>query len=124
MALLDGRDRVLVRDEISLSSGNPIRWSMHTMADIATSAQTATLTQEGTTVEVRLLSPSGASFSWQDVTLPSPQKPTDGIRRLDVALPSSSGSVSISVLFVPEGAATTAVTPRPLDEWESSGPAQ
>jgi hypothetical protein len=124
IALLDGRDRVLVRDEISLSSSNPIRWSMHTMADIATSAQTATLTQEGTTVEVRLLSPSGASFTWQDIALQPPQKPTDGVNRLDVALPSSSGSVSISVLFVPEGAATAAVTPRPLDEWQGAGPTE
>ncbi len=120
-ALIDGRDRVLMVDEIEASRDLQVAWTMHTLADVTTSGTTATLSQGGKQVEVRLLSPSGATFSSQAVNLNPPQEPTDGVRKLQVRL-SGVSSTTIRVLFVPEGASTDSVDPRPLASWQSDGP--
>jgi hypothetical protein len=62
--LLNGRKQVLLQDEITASQG--IQWRMHTNATVAidSSKTSATLTLDGQTMKVQMLSPpDGAGFT-------------------------------------------------------------
>jgi hypothetical protein len=87
----------------------------------------AILSLGGALLEARLLAPSDASFAVEAVQIPLPQRPSPGIRRLEVTLQGVT-SVRIAVLFTPlgggvpagpAGAATPAAAPAPvaLDRW-------
>ncbi|HEY3237109.1 MAG TPA: DUF4962 domain-containing protein [Polyangiaceae bacterium] len=123
MALLEGRNRVLLRDEITTSKPVQLVWSMHTQATIAVSETIATLSLGGKTLQAELLSPPGAVFTWTDVVINPPETPATGIRKLQVMLTGVT-QTDLTVLFTPEGAPTSAVVPRPLDGWETGGPVQ
>jgi hypothetical protein len=79
IALLDGRKRVLIQDEVRAEKPFEYLWFMHTDAEIAVAAEggSAKLTKGGETLIAKLLSPAGAKFSVSEAkSLPtSPPEP-------------------------------------------------
>lgn len=123
---LNARKQVLIQDEITASEG--IQWRMHTNATISldTAATTATLSLDGQTLEVKILSPSsGATFTTSDAVRfptdpvpPQPDQDNTGVKVLIISLPA--GTYNLQVLFNPQWSdGTTLVTPPSvnLDDW-------
>jgi hypothetical protein len=110
IALLDGRSRVLIRDEVSPKAGDlEMWWFMHTGAEIEVMADDpsrATLRIGDKRVEARILSPANARFMVMDArplpTSPNPkeQDPNDGYRKLAIRL-TLQGDTTLVVLLTP-----------------------
>lgn len=91
--LLNGRKQVLIQDEIN--SSEPVMWRMHTNATVSLSGTSATLTLDGQTMQVSILSPpDGATFSTSaakrldsDVVPPTPDQDNPGVTVLIISLP-------------------------------------
>ncbi|KAG6830346.1 hypothetical protein H0H92_001139 [Tricholoma furcatifolium] len=126
--LLNGRKQVLLQDEIDAQAS--VMWRMHTNATVAfdSSGTTATLTLDGQTLTVSMLSPpSGATFSKSaavrlasDPTPPEPDQQNPGVTVLIVELPA--GTYTLQMLFNPQWSGMSAsdfVTPPtvPLAQW-------
>ena len=130
IALRDGRSRVLVQDELEADRGLTLRWAMHTRAEVRLAGERdgrgdrAILALGGALLEARLLSPAGARFAVEAVQIPLPQRPSPGIRRLEVTLQDVT-SVRLAVLFTPLSGGAIAAPPAPgaapalipLDRW-------
>ncbi|KZV66524.1 heparinase II III family protein [Peniophora sp. CONT] len=107
---INARKQVLLQDEITATTS--FEWRMHTNATVAidSAGTTATLTLEGKTMIIKLISPSsGASFTTQKAERLStdPQLPAgmtdqsnDGVTVLTVAL--DAGTYNLQVLFNPQ----------------------
>jgi len=128
VALLDSRSRVLVQDEIDTAKASEIRWAMHTRAavGIGEAGTIARLVLGGVSLEARLVEPAGARFLVEEVTVPPPQRPITGTRRLIVRLPDKTAATRIAVLLTPlptiaaappTGATRALPTVTPLDRW-------
>jgi hypothetical protein len=126
VGLLDGRDQVVVQDELLAPAGTALRWHLHTRAEVERSAdgRTATLTQGGKTLRASIVGLPGATFSVGPAApLPSSNAATTisnrGVRRLAIST-TVSGAVAFAVVFDDgEGPAPTNVTP--LDRWQVGG---
>ena len=129
IGLIDGRRRVIVQDELSLRSGTDIAWAMHTQADVqvdlATGGRVAILTRGNARLEAQILDPTPAWFAVEVVAAPAPQRRIEGVRKLTVQMPPTSGDVRITVVFTPEHSENV---PRalpqviPLDAWVVPAP--
>ncbi len=82
---------------------------MHTNATVSTNGATATLTRDGKTLEVHILSPSGASFSSEASTGTDIDQANPGITTLMIQL--DAGTLDIQVLFNPQWDGVSLVTP-------------
>jgi len=122
--MLNGRKQVLIQDEISSTA--PVMWRMHTNATVSPNGASATLTLDGQTMQVSILSPtSGVKFETldakrfdTDVTPPEPDQDNPGVTVLIINLPA--GDNNLQVLFNPQWQdSTNFVTPPsvPLDNW-------
>ncbi|PBK74963.1 hypothetical protein ARMSODRAFT_906138 [Armillaria solidipes] len=121
--MINQRKQVLIQDEITSTGG--IQWRMHTNATVTTNGASATLVRDGKTMEVSILSPSGATFSTSeakrfdtDPTPPAPDQENPGITVLIIAL--NAGTQNIQVLFNPQwDDGTQFKTPSgvALDDW-------
>ncbi len=120
IALLDGRARVLVQDEIETARGVGVAWTLHTKANITFTDRTAALTLSGRTLEARILEPSDSRFAVEDVVIPPPEKAASGVRRLLVRLAARTTAARVAVLFSAPGAPAPSV--RPLADWAREGP--
>lgn len=117
LELRDNRRRVLVQDELALSKPAEVLWTMHTRAKVRVDGSQATLRQGGKTLQVKLLSPASAQFSFEEVDLSPPQRPTKGLGKLLVRLPGQEGALRVAVLFEPEGSQFGEVALIPLAGW-------
>jgi hypothetical protein len=55
--------------------------------------------------------------------IPAADPRQEGIKKLKVQLKTAtSGTLRVAVLFTPDGAPTTTISPRPLSEWKTLGP--
>ncbi len=132
MALTPGRRALLVQDEIESDTPVEYVWMMHTRAaiEIGAKGDSATLTQNGKTVDVRVLEPAGAVLSEESAQPPAPQNANQGVRKLAVRLPAKTTAARVAVLLAPRqtaaaGANSTVlpVAVRPLDAWlQEAGP--
>ncbi len=109
MALIDGRSRFVVQDEVTASSPVAAWWFMHTPADIdvAADGRSAMLALDGWQLRAVLLdAPDGARFSVMDAvplpTSPNPdgQTPNAGVRKLVITGPEAA-RFRLSVLLEP-----------------------
>jgi hypothetical protein len=117
VTLRDDRSRVLVQDELELTKSTDVLWTMHTRAKVTVAGSRATLRQGGKTFEARILSPANAGFSFEEVNLPPPQRPTRGLGKLVIRLPGQEGALRIAVLLTPEAERGGQVKLVPLAEW-------
>lgn len=125
LALLD-RARVLVQDEVTgLKPGTPLNWQMLTGATVALEGRRATLTQNGRTLQVEILSPETGAFTTRPAAPPTAaEEPNKGITILATTVPAKPGSetdVRIAILLTPVGEKWPArpvpgITP--LTEWK------
>ena len=122
--LLRDRPAVIVQDEVQAHLPSVYWWFMHTCADVAFSPdrRTATLTQDGQRLVVKILSPLGR-FDVFDArplpTSPDPpgQSPNAGVRKLVINLGDLVDD-RIVVALMPAGAAAVPLPePLPLDRW-------
>jgi len=126
--LLNGRKQVLIQDEINAQAD--VQWRMHTNATVTidTSGTSATLTLDGQTMNVQMVSPPpGAQMSQTtaqrfstDVTPPQPDQPNPGVSVLIISVPA--GTFNLQVLFNPQWPGMSSsdfVTPPTvaLDSW-------
>lgn len=122
IALLPGRERVLVQDEIAAGRPVEVVWALHTKAEAAVDGDGARLTQGGATLHARILAPEGARFAVEEVNIPAPQRPAPGVRKLVVRLPDTVASARIAVLLAPGAGPADLPNVVPLDQWETVGP--
>lgn len=119
---LNGRKQVLIQDEIAAQGS--IQWRMQTNATVSVDSggSSATLTLDGKTMKVSILSPSsGASFTTSDAvrfptdpTPPVPDQENPGVTVLIIAL--DAGTYNLQVLFNPQwDSSTKFVTPSSVD---------
>lgn len=107
IALLD-RERLLIRDEVTASSGADVWWFMHTPAQIEISAdgRAATLAQGEAKLVATILSPPAARFEVRAAeplpSSPHPEKqnPNRGIRKLTIHIPDAR-ELRLNVLLTP-----------------------
>ncbi len=117
VALRDGRRRLLVQDELALAGGTEVIWTMHTKAKVTLRGARATLRLNGKTLEAQILSPVNAAFSFEEVNLRPPQRPTPGLGKLLIRLPAQSGDLRIAVLLSPDDESARDANLSPLGEW-------
>ena len=121
IALVDGRSRVIVEDEVEATHPVEVVWSMHSRAKIELQGKRAIMTQGGASLQVQLLSPDGAYFAVEPVNLAPPQISSTGVSKLLVRLPQKTTNVRITVLLTP-GTKAEPVSVASLDDWVVSGP--
>ncbi len=120
LALL-GRRRMLIQDELTLKPGaHELRWGMVTRADLKLEGAKAILSQEGKTLEARILSPPGAVFV-ELSTRPKlkEEDQNQGTRMLALNL-SGVTQTTLTVLLSPLGVSPTAEAQpdlKPLANW-------
>lgn len=106
---LIGKNRLMIRDEVSADRVVTVAWAMHTRADVEISAdgRYATLTMGKQRMTARLVGSTSATarFSVVSAEQSSPQAPNSGIKRLQIrtttakALPGDRSRVSLTVLL-------------------------
>ncbi|WP_420111050.1 DUF7594 domain-containing protein, partial [Pseudactinotalea sp.] len=136
VAMIDGRSRFLVQDELTATSPVDPWWFMHTNAqiEVAADGQSATLELNGRTMLARLLdAPAGAQFSVMDAvplpTSPNPdgQTANAGVRKLVVtADPTAQFRLSVLLEPLPTGEPGPLPAVTDLADWnvEPAGPAE
>jgi len=104
ITLLDQRG-VLLQDELTPSAPVDIVWNFHTAASIhiAPDGRSASLVQNGATLEARILSPVSVRFDTASTQAPPPQESNAGISNLVIRLPQQASEQRIVVLFVRAG---------------------
>ncbi len=118
VALLD-KQRVLVQDEIAPAQPVDVVWNFHPFAtvQIAAAGRSAALTQDGVTLNARIVSPATAQFSTASTQPPPPQKPNPGLTNLVISIPGQSTPTAIAVVFAKTGD-TTIPAIKPLSTWK------
>ena len=119
VALTGGRRAVLIEDEVAAATPADVVWAMHTRAGIALDGARATLTQGGQTLEARILAPAGATFGAEAISIPPPQHPSPGVRKLTVRLPGVTSARLVILLTPGAGPETAPPAVLPLDRWEA-----
>jgi len=107
--MLNGRRQVLIQDEVA-GATTAWQWRMHTNATVSTSGTSATLTLDGETMKIDILSPpSGASFSTSeavrfstDVTPPAADQANPGVTVLIVEVQPGTSTTTLEILFTPQ----------------------
>ncbi|HEV2487254.1 MAG TPA: heparinase II/III family protein [Terracidiphilus sp.] len=118
VALLD-KQRVLVQDEIAPAQPVDVVWNFHTFATVAISkdGHSATLTQDGATLQARILSPASARFDTASTQPPPPQEPNPGLTNLVIQLFKQTTPQTIAVLFTKSSDDSTSAL-KPLSTWK------
>jgi hypothetical protein len=117
-ALLE-RKHVLIQDEFEAGEPTDVVWAMHTPAEVSVDGTRAVLSQKGQELTARILSPAGAEFATTSADPGAPQARNEGITKLVINLPQTSGAVRVAVLLSPEPDATAPALTA-LAEWEKS----
>jgi hypothetical protein len=118
--LIDRRS-VLVQDDVTPAIPVDIVWNFHTAAAIyiASDGRSATLVQNGATLEARILSPANVRFDIVGTQAPPPQATNNGISNLIICLPKQASSTEIAVLFT-GGGNTLSPKLMPLTAWRTA----
>ncbi len=113
--------QVLVQDEIEQSEGRTIQWQMHTKAKVELRGPEAVLQQDGRTLRLRILEPSGAVFEKVSGNPPPPQRQDPKVSKLVVVLKGQKEPIRLAVLFQPESASQSPPPAvRPLADWANT----
>jgi hypothetical protein len=93
--------QVVVHDRIAATKPVDAVWGMVTEADVSLVRRVATLTKGGRKLEIRLVSPTNASFDVISTQPPAPQRQNEGTRKLIVRLPEKVTTVDLAVTMTP-----------------------
>lgn len=100
---MPGRRRVLIEDLIELKSESIPVWNMHTPAEIGIDGRTALLRRGDAALRVEVIEPENALLEARDLSLPPPQRPIRGIRKLMIKPAAPVNPLRIKVLLSPGG---------------------
>jgi dienelactone hydrolase len=104
VTMTQGRQAVLVQDDLSVKTPCEVAWGVTTDARIdIEDGSRAVLQFKDKMFIARLLSPRDAKFTVESAEQQPPQNPNKDVRRLMVRLPKAQGDVRVSVLFSPGG---------------------
>ncbi|UCC98292.1 MAG: heparinase II/III family protein [Phycisphaerales bacterium] len=121
VAMLEGRNAVLIQDEFEIDNPCELIWAMTTDADITIGrGRTARLTLKGKELIARLLSPERALFSVESAEREPPEKTNKGVRRLLVRRRNARNSVRVAILLSPvwkDSGDVSSVRLQPLAQW-------
>ena len=123
--MLLGNEQTLIQDEVVAGSPVEVIWNFHTRAAISIQGTVATLTQNGKSMKVEILSPAGASFQ---VVTADPgvtsnpdlqQNRNAGVRNLTVRLAEKTTGATIAVRILPANSAAPRPTIEALANWSN-----
>ncbi|MGB2865238.1 MAG: heparinase II/III family protein [Sedimentisphaerales bacterium] len=121
IAMLDGREAVLVQDEFEIEKPCELVWAMTTDAKISLEKERiAKLTIDGKELFAEVLSPDNAVFTVESAEQKPPEKTNKGVKRLTLRLDNAKGNVRVAILLSPvwkDSRYTSSVELRPLKEW-------
>jgi hypothetical protein len=121
IAMLDGREAVLVQDEFEIKKPCELVWAMTTDAEILLEKERiAKLTIDGKELVAQVLSPNRASFTIESAEQQPPEKTNKGVKRLIVRLAGVKDNVRVAVLLSPVWSNARYVRSAPLkslEEW-------
>lgn len=120
--LLDD-NRVVIEDEIEAANPVEVVWNFHTRAEIHIEKSTATLAQRGAKLELKVISPAGASFEVIPANPPPPQKQQPEVHNLTIRFPEKVTAARIVVVMTPTTGNQPPADPSvsPLSEWIAAG---
>ena len=120
VAMLDGREAVIVQDEFEITKPCELVWAMTTDAKITLDKEwIARLTLDGQELVARTLSPYHAPFTIESAEQKRPQRTNRGVKRLLLRLPNAEGNVCVAILLSPvwKKGYISSVQFKPLAEW-------
>jgi len=120
VALLGGRS-VLVQDELHAAKPVAVRWNFLTAAKIQAEGTTATLTQGGQTLHVKICQPAGAKFQVIAASAPAPQHQQPDVHNLTIELPEKVTDLQLVVLLTPGTREDAMPKFAPLADWIKAG---
>ncbi len=118
--MLPGRRAVLVQDELELVKPARVAWNLLTEADVAISGRTVTLTREGKSLTLRILSPDSATIETVDIALEPPAGSTEAFTKLVARVKAGEGPFRIAALLSPDWPDAQTVESAevlPLEDW-------
>ena len=95
------RRYVLIRDEIKARKPVKVVWGMHTPAHVKVEGSKVVLSQGGSELLLEVLEPKNAVVEAHEVSVPPPQRPIKGIRKIVVHPPNRVKSVEILIRLTP-----------------------
>lgn len=108
MKVVDSRKSILIQDEFTLAKPAEVFWGVTTDATIQIiNPKQAELTLGGQKMTAKILSPANAVFAVESASQLAPQKLNTGVSRLLAKVPSTTGSVTVSVLLAPQWPGST-----------------
>jgi hypothetical protein len=121
IAMLEGREAVLVQDEFEINKPCELVWAMTTDAEISLEKERiAKLTIDDKELIARILSPYDAEFTIESAEQKPPEKSNKGVKRLIVHIDNAKGNVRVVVLLSPVWKNSRNISStelRPLLEW-------
>ncbi len=118
-AVVVGNDYALVRDEWTGSKASTFTWQMHTQAAATVKGNTVTLTQNGKTMKLVVLSPANATIQIQSAARPAPENPNTGIQKVVVTV-NAQTNTSLSIALVPANGLVPSSSVLPLSLWKAA----
>ena len=121
IAMVDGREAVLVQDEFEIEKPCELVWAMTTDAEILPKKDwIARLTIDGKELVAKVLSPYNAPFTVESAEQKPPEKINKGVKRLILRLNNVKGNVRVAILLSPvwkNGHYISSVGIKSLAEW-------
>jgi len=121
IAMLDGREAVLVQDEFEIEKPCELVWAMTTDAEISLEKEwIARLTIDGKELVARVLSPYHAAFTVESAEQKPPEKTNKGVKRLTLRLDDAKDNVRVAILLSPvwkDGRHISSARLKPLAKW-------
>ena len=120
VAMLPGREAVLVQDEFEIEKPCELVWAMTTDAKITLDREwIARLQLNGRELVARVLSPYHAPLTIESAEQQPPQRTNRGVQRLLLRLPNAEGNVRVAILLSPvwKKGYMSSVQFKPLSEW-------
>jgi hypothetical protein len=121
IAMLEGREAVLVQDDFEIGKPCDLVWAMTTDAEISLEKERiAKLTIDGKELVAKVLSPYHAPFMVESAEQKSPERTNKGVKRLILRLDNAKGNLRVAILLSPVwkgGYYISSVDTKPLAEW-------
>jgi len=121
LAMLDGREAVLVQDEFEIEKPCELVWAMTTDAEISLEKEwIARLTINGKELVAQVLSPSNAAFTVESAEQKPPEKTNKGVKRLTLRMADAKDNIRVAILLAPvwkDGRHVSSARLKPLAEW-------
>ena len=119
MVMRGAKPYIVVQDDLIMKNTGSITWSMHTMAEISATGNTAKLALGGKTLVAKIVSPASATFSSAEPPEPATEQSRDLVKAkvhiLKAAVEGVKGPQSLCITFALDESPEH--TPTPIATW-------